>query len=58
MISDGTIYTIIGLILSLWAVGVLWIAYEIWRAPVYDHNGFTIIKPRKTIKDLFRWKKK
>jgi hypothetical protein len=54
MISGDTFTTILYLVLSLWTVAVVWIAYEIWRAPVYDDDGLTIIKPQKTIKDLFR----
>lgn len=32
---------------------ILWIAFEIWRAPLVDHN-YKVIKPAKKIKDLFK----
>ena len=34
-------------------VFTLWIAFEIWRAPVVDEND-NIIRPTKKIKDLFK----
>jgi hypothetical protein len=34
-------------------VFALWIAFEIWRAPVVDEND-NIIRPTKKIKDLFK----
>ena len=30
-----------------------WLAYEVWRAPLVDHND-NIIKPTKKFKDLFK----
>jgi hypothetical protein len=33
----------------------LWLAYEIWRAPMVDHNERIII-PTKKLKDLFKRK--
>ena len=35
----------------------LWITYEIWRAPLVDQND-NIIKPQKTLKNLFYGKKR
>ncbi len=32
---------------------ILWIGFEIWRAPHLDENG-NVIKPAKKIKDLFK----
>ena len=31
----------------------IWVMYEMWRAPMMDDNG-NIIKPTKTLKDLFK----
>lgn len=36
---------------------LLWISYEIWRAPLLDNN-YRVIRPTKTLKDLFKIKKK
>lgn len=41
-------YFVIGLIGT-----VLWIAFEMWRAPMMDDNG-NITKPGKKISDLWR----
>ncbi len=37
-------------------LGLGWIVvfYELWRAPQMDDEG-NIIKPAKTLKDLFKW---
>jgi len=35
---------------------VIWIAYELWRAPLYDEDTMKIIRPGKTLKDLFKKK--
>jgi len=35
---------------------LIWIAYEIWRAPLLDDN-YKVIRPTKTLKSLFRIKK-
>lgn len=35
----------------------LWMAFEIWRAPMVDQNE-NIIIPTKQLKDLFKRKKK
>lgn len=32
---------------------ILWLAFELWRAPHLDENG-NVIKPTKKIKDLFK----
>lgn len=32
---------------------ILWLAFELWRAPHLDENG-NVIKPAKKIKDLFK----
>ena len=34
----------------------MWIAYELWRAPLYNEETMKIIKPGKTIKNLFKKK--
>lgn len=36
---------------------LIWMAYEIWRAPLLD-NDYNIIRPTKTLKSLFKTKKK
>lgn len=58
MIGSGTLFTIGYLIISLWLVAILFLAWEVWRAPVYDEDGITIIRPTKTFKDLFKWWRK
>jgi hypothetical protein len=40
-------------LLIIAVVFALWIAFEIWRAPVVDENDNTI-RPTKKIKDLFK----
>ena len=50
-------YTILGIIL---VVTTLWMAYEIWRAPLLEEtdDGRLITKrPTKKLSDLFRKKK-
>jgi hypothetical protein len=37
------------------AVVILWLAYEIWRAPLYDDNN-NIVQPTKKLRDLFKKK--
>ena len=32
-----------------------WMSYEVWRAPLLDDN-YNIIRPTKTLKDLFKYK--
>lgn len=44
---------VLGLVLIF--VGV-WTAYEMWRAPMMDEQTGRIIKPAKTLKDLFKRK--
>jgi hypothetical protein len=42
------------MILALFVVvAILWIAYEVWRAPLIDDN-YNIIVPAKKLKDLFK----
>ena len=36
---------------------LLWISYEVWRAPLLDDN-YNIIRPAKNFKDLFKYKNK
>jgi hypothetical protein len=39
---------------------ILWVAYEIWRAPMYEERpdgSFKTIKPQKKLSDLFKKKK-
>jgi hypothetical protein len=33
---------------------VLWVAYEIWRAPMMDEDTGEIIEPAKKLSDLFK----
>ena len=40
----------VGLIIT---VMLIWMVYEMWRAPYMDDKGNTV-KPVKTIKDLFK----
>ena len=35
---------------------VMWISYELWRVPLYDEETMKIIRPAKTLKDLFKKK--
>lgn len=41
--------------LTLFVIGV-WTAYEWWRAPMMDETTGKVIKPAKTLKDLFKRK--
>lgn len=43
------IYFIIGIVGSF-----IWIAFEMWRAPMMDEKTGRIIKPGKKISDLWR----
>jgi hypothetical protein len=47
--------------MEYFAIGIigtaLWLAFEIWRAPLVDQNDRIII-PTKTLKDLFKRKNK
>ena len=36
---------------------LLWISYEVWRAPLLDDN-YKVLQPTKTLKDLFKYKNK
>ena len=50
-------YVILGIILL---VVSLWMAFEIWRAPLMqetEDGGFRTIKPTKKLSDLFKKKK-
>jgi hypothetical protein len=42
-------------ILLIASITTLWMAYEIWRAPMMDESG-KVLKPGKKLSDL--WKKK
>ena len=47
-------------VISTFVIGVsflIWMAYEIWRAPLLDDN-YKVIRPTKTLKDLFKYKNK
>lgn len=44
-------YLLIGFIFSM-----LWVAFEMWRAPMMDEETGKVIKPGKKFSDL--WKKK
>jgi threonine/homoserine/homoserine lactone efflux protein len=46
-------------VISTFVIGIsflIWMAYEIWRAPLLDDN-YKVIRPTKTLKSLFRIKK-
>ncbi len=43
------------MVLALFVVAILWISYEVWRAPLIDDNYNTIV-PAKKLKDLFKKK--
>ena len=43
----------VGLIIT---VMLIWMVYEMWRAPYMDDKGNTV-KPVKTFKDLFKKQK-
>lgn len=43
------------LILVFLVTSILWLAYEVWRAPLIDHNN-KIITPTKKLRDLFKKK--
>jgi hypothetical protein len=47
--------------MEYFAIGIIgtgvWMAFEIWRAPMVDQNE-NIIIPGKQLKDLFKTKKK
>lgn len=50
-------YTIFGIIL---VVVSLWMAFEIWRAPMMEETpdgGLKTIRPTKKLRDLFKKKK-
>lgn len=50
-------YTIFGIIL---VVTSLWMAYEIWRAPLMQETeggGLRTIRPTRKLRDLFKKKK-
>ena len=36
---------------------IVWISYEVWKAPLLDNN-YRVIRPTKTLKDLFKYKNK
>jgi hypothetical protein len=39
---------------------ILWVAYEIWRAPLLEERqdgSFKVLKPEKKLSDLFKKKK-
>lgn len=46
-------YMIYGIVIL---VSVVWIAYELWSAPLAEETeeGFKIIKPGKKLSDLFK----
>ncbi len=43
------------MVLALFVIAILWIAYEVWRAPLIDDNYNTIV-PAKKFRDLFKKK--
>jgi hypothetical protein len=50
-------YTLFGITLVL---SSLWMAYEIWRAPLMEETedgGLRTIRPTKKLRDLFKKKK-
>jgi hypothetical protein len=42
-------YVLIGIIGTF-----IWVAYEIWRAPMMDERTGKTIRPAKKLKDLFK----
>ena len=44
-------YVLIGFVFSM-----IWIAYEMWRAPMMDESTGKVLKPTKKLKDL--WQKR
>jgi hypothetical protein len=42
------------LVALLMFISGIWIAFEIWRAPMMDEETGKIIKPGKKIKDIWR----
>ena len=40
-------------IIIIFVLEVLYISYEMWRAPMLDHNN-KIVRPAKTFKQLFK----
>lgn len=51
------LFQIIGLVFIL---STIWIAFEMWRAPIAEETedgGFKIIRPAKKLSDLFKKKK-
>jgi len=48
---------IMSIILGITLISVvIWISYELWRAPLYDEATMKIIRPGKTLKNLFKKK--
>lgn len=50
-------YTIFGIIILIL---LIWLAFELWRAPIAEETeeeGFKIIKPGKKLSDLFKKRK-
>jgi hypothetical protein len=48
-------YVILGIVGTL-----IWVSYEMWRAPLLEERpdgSWKTIKPEKTLKDLFKRKK-
>ena len=43
------------MVLALFVVAILWIAYEVWRAPLID-DDHNVIVPAKKFRDLFKKK--
>ena len=44
----------VGLIIIA-ALIVIWLAFEVWRAPLFDERNNTTIEPAKTFKDLLKY---
>ena len=56
--SKSMFLYIMSIILGITLISVvIWISYELWRAPLYDEATMKIIRPTKTLKDLFKKKK-
>ena len=44
----STIFIVIIVLISVWLV------YEFWRAPTYDEETMKVIRPTRTLKDIFK----
>ncbi|NDF60996.1 MAG: hypothetical protein EB100_07935 [Crocinitomicaceae bacterium] len=49
----------IKIIILFWVLSLIWIGFEMWRAPLMEEtpNGLRTIRPGKKLSDLFKKKK-